>query len=108
VAADLASRGWQLKRVMTDNAQELRSATFQATIAKLKALQAFIRAGRRRSMAVWSESSRPYWTSAESSSSSLNQGAVPSIMQRRTAGRFIGSRWNRVGGIDELGGQSHL
>jgi transposase InsO family protein len=46
VAADLASRGWQLKRVMTDNAQEFRSATFQATIAKLKAHQAFIRAGR--------------------------------------------------------------
>jgi transposase InsO family protein len=48
VAADLASRGWQLKRVMTDNAQEFRSATFQATIAKLKARQAFIRAGRRQ------------------------------------------------------------
>jgi transposase len=35
VAADLASRGWRLERVMSDNASEFRSATFQATITKL-------------------------------------------------------------------------
>jgi transposase InsO family protein len=46
VAADLAARGWQLERVMSDNAQEFRSATFQATIASLSARQSFIRAGR--------------------------------------------------------------
>ena len=46
VAADLASRGWKLERVMSDNASEFRSATFAQTIAKLKARQTFIRAGR--------------------------------------------------------------
>jgi transposase InsO family protein len=45
-AADLASRGWRLERVMSDNASEFRSATFQATIAKLGARHSFIRAGR--------------------------------------------------------------
>jgi hypothetical protein len=46
VAADLASRGWRLERVMSDNASEFRSATFQATITKLGASHSFIRAGR--------------------------------------------------------------
>jgi len=46
VAADLASRGWRLERVMSDNASEFRAATFQATIAMLKARHTFIRAGR--------------------------------------------------------------
>ncbi len=46
VAADLAERGWKLERVMSDNAQEFRSATFQATIAQLGAHHSFIRAGR--------------------------------------------------------------
>jgi transposase InsO family protein len=46
VAADLAARGWMLERVMSDNAQEFRSATFQATIAQLGARHSFIRAGR--------------------------------------------------------------
>jgi transposase InsO family protein len=46
VAADLASRGWRLERVMSDNAQEFRSAVFRATITKLGARHSFIRAGR--------------------------------------------------------------
>jgi transposase InsO family protein len=46
VAADLAARGWRLERVMSDNAQEFRSATFQASIAQLGARHSFIRAGR--------------------------------------------------------------
>jgi transposase InsO family protein len=46
VAADLAARGWKLERVMSDNASEFRSATFQATIATLGARHSFIRAGR--------------------------------------------------------------
>jgi len=46
VAADLAARGWQLERVMSDNAQEFRSAAFQQTIAGLGARHRFIRAGR--------------------------------------------------------------
>jgi transposase InsO family protein len=46
VAADLAARGWKLERVMSDNASEFRSTTFQATIAKLGASHSFIRAGR--------------------------------------------------------------
>jgi transposase InsO family protein len=46
VAADLASHGWQLERVMSDNACEFRSASFHATITKLGARHSFIRAGR--------------------------------------------------------------
>jgi transposase InsO family protein len=46
VAAELASRGWKLERVMSDNASEFRSATFRHTVAKLGARQSFIRAGR--------------------------------------------------------------
>jgi transposase InsO family protein len=46
VAADLAARGWRLERVMSDNASEFRSTTFQQTIAKLGARHSFIRAGR--------------------------------------------------------------
>ena len=46
VAADLAARGWKLERVMSDNASEFRSASFQATIAALDARHSFIRAGR--------------------------------------------------------------
>ena len=47
VAADLASRGWRLERVMSDNASEFRSATFQATIAQLEACHSFIRTRHR-------------------------------------------------------------
>ena len=46
VAADLAARGWTLERVLSDNASEFRSGTFQATIATLGARHRFIRAGR--------------------------------------------------------------
>ena len=46
VASDLAARGWRLERVMSDNASEFRSTTFQQTIAKLGARHTFIRAGR--------------------------------------------------------------
>jgi transposase InsO family protein len=46
VAADLASHGWRLERVMTDNAQEFRSTAFQQTVARLGARHTFIRAGR--------------------------------------------------------------
>jgi hypothetical protein len=65
VAADLAERGWKLERVMSDNAQEFRSAVFRATITKLGARHRFIRAGRKRT-AAWSGSSRPSWTNAGS------------------------------------------
>jgi transposase InsO family protein len=46
VAADLAARAWKLERVMSDNAQEFRSATFGQTVASLGARHSFIRAGR--------------------------------------------------------------
>jgi transposase InsO family protein len=46
VAADLAARGWRLERVMSDNASEFRSTTFQQTITQLGARHSFIRAGR--------------------------------------------------------------
>jgi transposase InsO family protein len=45
---------------MSDNASEFRSASFQATIAKLKARHTFIRAGRPQTMRVdWRLSSAP-------------------------------------------------
>jgi transposase InsO family protein len=46
VAADLAARGWQLERVMSDNAQEFPSVTFAQAISQLGARHSFIRAGR--------------------------------------------------------------
>jgi hypothetical protein len=66
VAADLASRGWKLERVMSDNAQEFRSSVFQQTIAALGSRQSFIRPVDPRPMAVWNRSSRPSRTSAGS------------------------------------------
>jgi transposase InsO family protein len=46
VAADLAARGWKLERVMTDNAQAFRPATFGQTMSQLGARHSLIRAGR--------------------------------------------------------------
>src|SRR2546430_16551378 len=46
VAADLASRGWELEKVMTDNASEFRSAEFDRAVAQVGARHLFIRAGR--------------------------------------------------------------
>jgi transposase InsO family protein len=46
VAADLAARGWELERVMSDNASEFRSASFGQTITALGARHSFIRASR--------------------------------------------------------------
>lgn len=46
VAQDLADRGWRLERLMSDNAQEFRSAEFEAAIGLLEARHVFIRAGR--------------------------------------------------------------
>ena len=46
VATDLAALGWKLERVMSDNAQEFRSATFQQAVAALGARHTFIRDGR--------------------------------------------------------------
>jgi transposase InsO family protein len=66
VAADLARRGWRLERVMTDNASEFRSATFQQTVARLGARHSFIRAGRPRTNAAWNGCSAPSWTSTGS------------------------------------------
>jgi transposase InsO family protein len=66
VAADLAERGWKLERVMSDNASEFRSATFQATIANLGARHSFIRAGRPQTNGCVEGCSRPSWTSAGS------------------------------------------
>src|SRR3989442_8328815 len=41
VAADLASRGWKLEKVMTDNASEFRSEEFEAAVARLRARDLF-------------------------------------------------------------------
>ena len=46
VAADLASHGWRLERVLTDNGSEFRSQVFGDTVRELGATQTFIRAGR--------------------------------------------------------------
>jgi transposase InsO family protein len=46
VAADLASHGWRLERVLSDNGSEFRSGVFGDTVRELGARQTFIRAGR--------------------------------------------------------------
>lgn len=46
VARELASRGWRLEAVMTDNASEFRSGAFGDALRRLGARQVFIRAGR--------------------------------------------------------------
>jgi transposase InsO family protein len=46
VAADLASRGWHLRRALTDNGSEFRSSVFGDTILDLSAVQTFIHPGR--------------------------------------------------------------
>lgn len=46
VAADLATHGFRLERVLTDNGSEFRSAEFGRSLAELGARQTFIRAGR--------------------------------------------------------------
>jgi transposase InsO family protein len=46
VAADLATHGWRLERVLSDNGSEFRSSEFGRTIAGLGARQTFIRPGR--------------------------------------------------------------
>src|SRR3989442_1515334 len=52
VAADLASRGWELEKVMTDNASEFRSAEFDRAVAQVGARHLFIRAGRPQTNGV--------------------------------------------------------
>jgi transposase InsO family protein len=46
VAADLASRGWPMRRALSDNGSEFRSSDFGDTIRELGAVQTFIRPGR--------------------------------------------------------------
>jgi len=46
VAADLASHGWRLERVLSDNGSEFRSAEFDDTLRDLGTRHSFIRAGR--------------------------------------------------------------
>jgi transposase InsO family protein len=46
VAADLASHGWALEGVLTDNGSEFRSHDFGATVRELRARQRFIHPGR--------------------------------------------------------------
>ena len=46
MAADLATRGWQLERVLTDNGSEFRSGVFGDAVRGLGARQTFIRPGR--------------------------------------------------------------
>jgi transposase InsO family protein len=46
VASDLASRGWSVEKVMTDNASEFRSAEFERAVERVGARHVFIHAGR--------------------------------------------------------------
>jgi transposase InsO family protein len=46
VAADLAARGYELEKVMTDNASEFRSQDFERAVERVGARHVFIRAGR--------------------------------------------------------------
>jgi transposase InsO family protein len=66
VAAELAARGWKLERVLSDNAQEFRSATFQVTIAGLGARHTFIRAGRPQTNGCVERVQQTIWMNAGS------------------------------------------
>jgi transposase InsO family protein len=46
VAEDLVARGYQLEKVMTDNASEFRSQDFERAVVRAGARHIFIRAGR--------------------------------------------------------------
>jgi transposase InsO family protein len=46
VAGELATAGWQLRAVLSDNGSEFRSATYRQAVARTGADQRFIRAGR--------------------------------------------------------------
>ncbi len=52
VASDLAARGWEVEKVMTDNASEFRSAEFDRAVAQVGARHLFIRAGRPQTNGV--------------------------------------------------------
>lgn len=52
VADELASRGWRMERVLSDNGSEFRSDQFRAAIRDLGAVHSFIRAGRPQSNGV--------------------------------------------------------
>ena len=52
VAADLAARGWEVEKVMIDNASEFRSAEFDRAVAQVGAWHLFIRAGRPQTNGV--------------------------------------------------------
>jgi transposase InsO family protein len=49
VARDLATRGWKLEAVTTDNASEFKSHQFEEALRRLRARHIFIRAGRPQS-----------------------------------------------------------
>lgn len=49
VAQDLATRGWELEAITTDNASEFKSHEFQDALRRLEARHIFIRAGRPQS-----------------------------------------------------------
>src|SRR5439155_1367467 len=51
VATDLASRGWRLEKVMSDNASEFRSEEFDRAVERVKA-SIFIHAGRPQTNGV--------------------------------------------------------
>jgi hypothetical protein len=66
VAADLAAHGWQLERVMSDNAWEFRSATSSRPWSSLEHGTASSEPAGRRPTAVSSGSNKPSWRSAGS------------------------------------------
>ena len=66
VAADLASRGWRLERVLSDNASEFRSAPSRPPSPSSTLGIASSGPAGPRPTAVWSGSSRPSWMSAGS------------------------------------------
>jgi len=94
VAADLAARGWRLEQVMSDNASEFRSATFQQTIRQLGARHTFIRAGRPRRMVCGAGPADHLGRVLEAGLGSLphpqadrpplGPGTLPALLQHRT------------------------
>jgi transposase InsO family protein len=103
VAADLAARGWRLERVMSDNASEFRSTTFQATIATLGARHSFIRVGGpRRTLCragpadhpgrVLKARLRPV-SDPQTDRTAPRPGALPALLQHRTLPHWPMDPW---------------
>jgi hypothetical protein len=105
VAADQAARGWTLERVMSDNASEFRSVSFQATIATPgPGIASSGPAGPRRT-AVWNGSAPGTASSIRAVSTCTCCATSPGLPPRRSRSNccprtpLVGSPPTRPGAV---------